>query len=60
MTTPCESPKLRVAICGGGIGGLALALVLSKFPHLQVDVYEAAGRFKEIGGNLALTWLEFV
>ncbi|KIJ50902.1 hypothetical protein M422DRAFT_94380, partial [Sphaerobolus stellatus SS14] len=39
---------------GGGIGGLMFALALSQFPDLQVDVYEAAGQFREIGAGLAI------
>ena len=34
---------------GGGIAGLCLAVALSKHNHIQVSVYEAASRFKEIG-----------
>ncbi|PIL36260.1 hypothetical protein GSI_01922 [Ganoderma sinense ZZ0214-1] len=51
--------KLRVAICGGGIGGLTLAVALSRYPDIQVDVYEAASQFKEIGAGVmiwARTW----
>ncbi|KAJ7702981.1 FAD/NAD-P-binding domain-containing protein [Mycena rosella] len=53
------TPKFRVAICGGGIGGLCLAVALSRHAHVQVDVYEGAGRFKEIGAGVmiwARTW----
>ncbi|KAI0743626.1 FAD/NAD(P)-binding domain-containing protein [Daedaleopsis nitida] len=51
--------RFRVAICGGGIGGLTLAVALSRFADIQVDVYEAAGQFKEIGAGVmiwARTW----
>ncbi|KAF7361699.1 RNA helicase [Mycena venus] len=44
---------------GGGIGGLCLAVALSKYAHIQVDVYEGAGRFREIGAGVmiwARTW----
>ncbi|KAJ7346846.1 FAD/NAD-P-binding domain-containing protein [Mycena albidolilacea] len=54
-----SAPKLRVAICGGGIGGLCLAVALSRYAHIQVDVYEGAGRFREIGAGVmiwARTW----
>ncbi|KAI0674871.1 FAD/NAD-P-binding domain-containing protein [Trametes maxima] len=54
-----QRPKFRVAICGGGIGGLTLAVALSRFPDIHVDVYEAADRFKEIGAGVmiwARTW----
>ncbi|KAJ3809160.1 FAD/NAD-P-binding domain-containing protein [Lentinula aff. lateritia] len=51
--------KLRVAICGGGISGLCLAVALSRCPNIQVEVYEATDRFKEIGAGVmiwARTW----
>ncbi|KAI0745659.1 FAD/NAD(P)-binding domain-containing protein [Earliella scabrosa] len=51
--------KFRVAICGGGIGGLTLAVALSRYADIQVDVYEAAAQFKEIGAGVmiwARTW----
>ncbi|TFY62894.1 hypothetical protein EVJ58_g3580 [Rhodofomes roseus] len=54
---PC--PRFRVAICGGGIGGLCLAVALSKHSDIQVDLYEAAARFKEIGAGVMIwsrTW----
>ncbi|KAF8485624.1 FAD/NAD-P-binding domain-containing protein [Gautieria morchelliformis] len=56
MTTPT---KFRVGICGGGIGGLCLAVALSRYRDIHVDVYEAAERFKEIGAGVmiwAKTW----
>ncbi|EIN11914.1 FAD/NAD(P)-binding domain-containing protein [Punctularia strigosozonata HHB-11173 SS5] len=52
-------PRFRVAICGGGIGGLCLAVALSKYPDIRVDIYEAAERFKEIGAGVMIwsrTW----
>lgn len=45
---------IRVAIIGGGIGGLCLALGLLKQAHLDVQVYEAAPTFSEIGAGVAL------
>lgn len=45
---------VRVAIIGGGIGGLCLALGLLKYSHLDVQVYEAASTFTEIGAGVAL------
>ncbi|EPS94143.1 hypothetical protein FOMPIDRAFT_1033475 [Fomitopsis schrenkii] len=52
-------PKFHVAICGGGIGGLCLAVALSRCPDIQVDLYEAAAQFKEIGAGVMIwsrTW----
>ncbi|KAF7985847.1 hypothetical protein HWV62_536 [Athelia sp. TMB] len=36
-----SNQRLRVAICGGGIGGLSCAVALSKYPHVDVDIYES-------------------
>ncbi|THH30822.1 hypothetical protein EUX98_g3390 [Antrodiella citrinella] len=55
-------PKLRMAVVGGGIGGLCLALALSKHSDIQVDVYEAAEQLKEIGAGVIFwerTWEVF-
>lgn len=44
---------------GGGIGGLCLAVSLSRHAHLDVNLYESAGQFKEIGAGVmiwARTW----
>jgi salicylate hydroxylase len=44
---------------GGGISGLCLAVALSRYPDIQVDVYEAAAQFKEIGAGVMIwskTW----
>ncbi|KZV74945.1 FAD/NAD(P)-binding domain-containing protein [Peniophora sp. CONT] len=49
------APKLRVAICGGGIGGLTLANALGRTKGIAVDVYERAADFKpEIGAGLSI------
>jgi 2-polyprenyl-6-methoxyphenol hydroxylase-like FAD-dependent oxidoreductase len=40
---------MRVAVVGGGIGGMALALALHDTGFLAVDVYESAWRVKELG-----------
>ncbi|CAD6584842.1 MAG: hypothetical protein ASARMPREDX12_001769 [Alectoria sarmentosa] len=55
-TNPVSSMKkaVDVAIIGGGIGGLCLALGLLKQSHLDVQVYEAASKFSEIGAGVAL------
>ncbi|KZV75938.1 salicylate hydroxylase [Peniophora sp. CONT] len=49
------TPKLRVAICGGGIGGLTLACALSRAKDVAVDVYERAADFNtEIGAGISI------
>ena len=56
-TTSEVSPvptAFSVAIVGGGIGGLVLALGLLKYPHIDVQVYESAPSFGEIGAGVAL------
>ncbi|VDB87509.1 unnamed protein product [Peniophora sp. CBMAI 1063] len=51
----CTEPRFRVAICGGGIGGLTLALVLARIKDIAVDVYDQATDFNiEIGAGISL------
>ena len=48
-------PKtFSIAVVGGGIGGLTLAIGLLQYPHIDVHVYEAAPSFGEIGAGIAL------
>ncbi|KAE9402060.1 FAD/NAD(P)-binding domain-containing protein [Gymnopus androsaceus JB14] len=46
--------NLRVAICGAGIGGLTLALALSRFPNIDVSIYESAQALAEIGAGIGV------
>ncbi|CCL98471.1 uncharacterized protein FIBRA_00469 [Fibroporia radiculosa] len=52
--------KFSLAIAGAGIGGLVFALSLQKFcPNIEVNIYEAATRFGEVGAGIAVwprTW----
>ncbi|TDL26047.1 salicylate hydroxylase, partial [Rickenella mellea] len=44
---------------GGGIGGLTLAVALANVHDIQVDMYEAAQQFNEIGAGVGMwfrTW----
>lgn len=43
-----------VAVCGGGIGGLAAAIALRKF-GLDVTVYEQTRQFARVGADINLT-----
>ena len=45
---------MRVAVVGGGIGGLSLALALRE-RGLQADVFEQAPELTEIGAAIALS-----
>ncbi|KAG1778822.1 hypothetical protein EV702DRAFT_1186477 [Suillus placidus] len=49
-----STPKFRIAICGGGVGGLTLAVALSRYPDIVVDVYEAAQSFYEVGAGFGI------
>jgi len=49
-----DQPKISIAIAGGGIGGLSLAIGLQKCLHLDVHVYEGTKVYREIGGGLAI------
>lgn len=52
-TSVSSHPKtFSVAVVGGGIGGLVLALGLLKHPHIDVHVYESAPSFGEIGAGV--------
>ncbi|THG99814.1 hypothetical protein EW026_g2629 [Hermanssonia centrifuga] len=48
--------KIKVAICGGGVGGLTLAVALSHSPNVEVDVYEAAQEFAEVGAGIEVAF----
>ncbi|MGY4494506.1 salicylate 1-monooxygenase [Pseudomonas sp. TE3610] len=50
-----NSPQsaLRVSIVGGGIAGVALALDLCRHQHLDVQLFEAAPAFGEVGAGVS-------
>ncbi|KAK4506308.1 hypothetical protein PRZ48_000038 [Zasmidium cellare] len=48
-----QDRKIRVAVVGSGMGGLCVAIGLLKHAHLDVQVYEAAHKFSEIGAGVA-------
>lgn len=45
---------MRIAIIGGGIGGMTLALSLHDAGFEDVDIYESASAVKELGVGIAL------
>jgi salicylate hydroxylase len=48
------SPVLRVAIVGGGPGGLSSAIALSKLENVEVTIYEQARELREIGAGIQI------
>ncbi|KAJ4474467.1 hypothetical protein J3R30DRAFT_3509303 [Lentinula aciculospora] len=46
--------KLRVAICGGGPGGLAHACALAKYSDISVNIYESAAKFSPFGAGIGI------
>jgi salicylate hydroxylase len=49
------APRIRVAICGGGIAGSCLFHSLLQHQHLDVHIFESASNFKDVGGALGIT-----
>ena len=49
-----DSEKLRIAINGAGIAGLAAAIALQRHEGIDVQVYERAPELREIGASIAL------
>jgi salicylate hydroxylase len=45
---------LRVAIIGGGPGGLATAIALSKVPDVEATIYEQASVLREVGAGISI------
>ncbi|KAI3615121.1 salicylate hydroxylase [Moniliophthora roreri] len=59
MTTQPDQRKLRIAIVGGGIGGLTCAVALKKCQNIELNLYEAAAQIAEIGAGITVwprTW----
>ena len=56
MPAAINRPPLRVAIIGGGIGGLCTALSLHHHcgSLLEINVYEQAPQYKEIGAGVGV------
>lgn len=51
-STPTTAPPFRAAICGGGIGGLSLAIGLLHH-NVPFHLFEAAPAFAEIGAGVS-------
>ncbi|MCE8035487.1 salicylate 1-monooxygenase [Billgrantia tianxiuensis] len=53
MVSNLQPKRLSIGIVGGGIGGVAFAVALSRDPGLDVHLFEAAERFSEIGAGVS-------
>lgn len=49
-----KKPLFQVAIISGGISGCCTAIDLLNHAHMDVQIYEAASSFGEIGAGVAL------
>ncbi|KAG2076333.1 FAD/NAD(P)-binding domain-containing protein [Suillus decipiens] len=56
MSLTLADPKFRVAICGAGIGGLALAVTIGKFADqdIRIDLYEAHDAITAVGAGIVI------
>jgi len=55
MTVTQTQRKMKVAVVGGGIGGITLAIALShSAPHVEVDIYESASAFGMVGAGIGM------
>lgn len=48
---------LKIAVCGGGIGGLTTALCIDRLcgDRVELDVYEQASQYKVLDAVIVLT-----
>lgn len=59
MTVQRPAKHLKVAIIGGGPGGLSTAIALSQVPNVDVALYEQAKVLREVGAGISIgpnTW----
>jgi len=59
MTIDTIIQSLKVAIIGGGPGGLATSIALSKIPNVQVTIYEKTKVLREVSAGISIsqnTW----
>ncbi|KAI0125117.1 putative FAD-binding monooxygenase [Xylariales sp. AK1849] len=54
MTVDLPVPHLKVAVIGGGPGGLATAIALSQVPNVEVTIYEQAKILREVGAGISV------
>lgn len=55
MTVKISPPKLKVAVVGGGPGGLATAIALQDVANVEVVIYEQASVLREVGAGISIS-----
>ncbi|KAJ1323494.1 salicylate hydroxylase [Microdochium nivale] len=50
---PLRSSRLKVAIIGGGPGGLGAAIAFDKLPYVDQSLYEKKLQISETGGGIS-------
>ncbi|HCR98343.1 MAG: salicylate 1-monooxygenase [Halomonas sp.] len=53
QATQVQQKRLSIGIIGGGIGGVAFAVALSRDSQLDVQLFESAPQFSEIGAGVS-------
>ena len=46
--------RLKIGICGGGVGGMAAAIALRQAGH-DAEVYEQTANYQRVGADINLT-----
>lgn len=54
LTPDTHRARISVALIGGGPGGLAAAIAISKLPFAVVTIYEQAPEPREVGAGLSI------
>ncbi|EME45149.1 hypothetical protein DOTSEDRAFT_71005 [Dothistroma septosporum NZE10] len=54
MKMPTSVSVVTAAVVRGGFAGLALAIGLQKYAHIDVQVYEAAEKFSQVGAGIVV------
>jgi salicylate hydroxylase len=59
MTVRIPARLVKIAVIGGGPGGLATVIALSKIPNVEVVLYEKSKVLREVGAGISIgqnTW----
>ncbi|KAF8066983.1 hypothetical protein FPV67DRAFT_1417597 [Lyophyllum atratum] len=49
-----SAPKFKIAVCGGGVGGLTFAVAMSRYQDVEVNIFESASEFTPIGAGIGI------